>query len=59
MVLKKHIVFMRASTDPAEDIAFHEIIDIRPEPIYDIVVVPNVHLSHDRERLHGVQEAGI
>lgn len=51
MVLEKHVIFMRTSTDPAKYIAFHKVIDIRPESINDIMVVPNIHLDHDDQLL--------
>lgn len=51
MVLEEHVEFMRASTDPAEDIALHEIVHIGPEAINDIMVVPDVDLGHGCECL--------
>lgn len=46
VVLEEHIELVRAPTNPAEDIAFHELIDIRTESVNDIMVIPNIHLSH-------------
>lgn len=51
MVLEKHIELVRASTNAAKHITAHELIHVRPEPVNDVVVIPNVHLDqHIRVR---------
>lgn len=46
MVLEEHVIFVRTATDPAEDVAFHEFIDIGPKSIDDIMIIPDIDLIH-------------
>lgn len=42
VVLKEKVVLVGSSTDATEDIAFHEVIDVRAEAVNDVVVIPQV-----------------
>lgn len=44
MMLEKHVIFVRASTDSAEDIASHELVDIGPKAVDNVVIIPNIDL---------------
>lgn len=42
MVLEEQVVFVSRSANTTEDIAFHEVIDVRAEAVNDVVVIPKI-----------------
>ena len=58
MMLKKTIVLEADASNPSEDSTTHEVVCIRAESVYDVVVIPDVHLGYcgicRSERLCGV-----
>lgn len=41
-MLEEQVVLVSSSADATEDIAFHEVVNVRAEAINDVVVIPKV-----------------
>ena len=46
MVLKEEVVFMRYSSNPAEDWTLHEVVCVASEAVDDVVIVPDIELRY-------------
>lgn len=46
MVLEKHVVLVSDTTDASENIALHEVVDIRAKSVDNVVVIPDIDLGN-------------